>query len=152
MKQGEDSAEGRLKEGYRLEREMQAETQAAVEVWKGVNVGVCMCVPRYQFQSCSNCEVQQSYVLPLLQTIPKGDYISKPCPICLCVSILAPGVWVKVKIQGSRGQKHHLAKHLLHRPVCHNQNTALTNKKMGTFATLQHLPRSGCGLQWTVEK
>ena len=28
-----------------------------------------VCVPRYQFQSCSNCEVQHSYILPLLQTI-----------------------------------------------------------------------------------
>ena len=34
-----------------------------------VFVCVCVCVPRYQFQSCSNCEVKQSYVLPLLQTM-----------------------------------------------------------------------------------
>ena len=30
---------------------------------------MCVCVPRYPFQSCSNCEVQHSYILPLLQTI-----------------------------------------------------------------------------------
>ena len=36
-----------------------------------VQIGVCVCVraPRYQFQSCSSCEVQQSYILPLLQTM-----------------------------------------------------------------------------------
>ena len=33
-------------------------------------VGVsALCVPRDQFQSCSNCEVQHSYIVPLLQTI-----------------------------------------------------------------------------------
>ena len=30
---------------------------------------VCVCVPRYQFHSCSNCEVQHPKFLPLLQTM-----------------------------------------------------------------------------------
>ena len=38
-------------------------------VWVGGCVCVYVCVPRDQFHSCSNCEVQNSYILPLLQTI-----------------------------------------------------------------------------------
>ena len=30
---------------------------------------MCVCLPRYQFQSCPNCKVQHAYILPLLQTI-----------------------------------------------------------------------------------
>ena len=34
-----------------------------------VRACVCVCVPRYHFQTCSNCEVQNLYVLLPLQTM-----------------------------------------------------------------------------------
>ena len=45
---------------------------------------VRVCVSRYQFHSCSNCEVQHSYILPLLQTI-SSEF--GPAGLCACVRV-----------------------------------------------------------------
>ena len=48
----------------------------------------CVCMPTYQFQSCSNCEVQQYYSLPLLKTMSSTFCPARGAVLCVCVCVL----------------------------------------------------------------